>query len=96
MTESTHTTRRVTYRGHPSGAPMLAEMLKREGVKVKWERPREQRGGIGEMAQEVVVQMVATGGVAAIATAIAKFRKLIHDRGEEATVEDEHDDDLGE
>jgi len=72
---------------------MLAEMLKREGVKVKWERP-EQRGGIGEMAQEVIVQMVATGGVAAIATAIAKFRKHVHHRAEVTIEDDEQDDDL--
>jgi hypothetical protein len=92
MPVMTHTTRRVTYRGDPAGASMLAQMLEQEGVKVKWERPREQRGGIGEMAQEVVVQMVATGGVAAIATAIAKFRKHMHDRAEVTIEDDELED----
>jgi hypothetical protein len=45
------------------------------------------------MAQEVIVQMVATGGVAVIAATIAKFRKHMHDRGEEVTIEDDEPDD---
>jgi hypothetical protein len=87
MPVMTHTIRRVTYRGNPAFASMLVQMLEQEGATVKWERPLEQRG-MGEMAQEVIVQMVATGGATAIAAAIAKFRKHMRGR-EEATVEND-------
>ena len=40
---------------------MLVQMLEQENVTVKWERPLKQRS-MGEMAQGVSVQMVATGG----------------------------------
>lgn len=66
---------------------MLVQMLEQEGATVKWERPREQRG-MAEMAQEVIVQMIATGSGTAIAAAIAKFRKHTHGRAE-ATVEND-------
>jgi len=55
-----HTTRRVTYRGNPAFASMLVQMLEQEGATVEWERPVEQRG-MAEMAQEVIVNMVAAG-----------------------------------
>ena len=86
------TTRRVTYRGNPAFASMLVQMLEVEGATVEWERPTEQRG-MGEMAQEVIVQLVATGGVAAIAAAVAKFRKHLHGRAEVTVEVDEQDND---
>jgi hypothetical protein len=87
----THTTRRITYRGNPAYASMLVQMLEEERATVEWERPTEQRG-IQDMAQGVVVQMVATGSVTAIATAVAKFRKHMHGRAA-ATIEDDEPDD---
>jgi hypothetical protein len=88
------TTRRVTYRGNPAFASMLVQMLEQESATVKWEQPLEQRG-MGAGTQEVIVQMVATGGVTDIAAAIAKFRKHMQGRAE-ATVENaelDHDED---
>jgi imidazole glycerol phosphate synthase subunit HisF len=87
MPVMTHTIRRVTYRGNPAFASMLVKMLEQEGATVKWERPLEQRG-LEEMAQEVIVPMVATGGATDVAAAVAKFRKHMHGR-EEVTVEDD-------
>jgi hypothetical protein len=86
------TTRRVTYRGNPAFASMLVQMLEQESVRVKWERPLEHRD-VGQMGQEVVVQMVATGGLTAIAAAVAKFRKHMNGRAE-ATVENAEMQDL--
>ena len=60
MPAMTQTIRRVTYRGHPSGGPMFAEMLRREGVTVEGEQPQEQRG-LAEMGQAVIVAMVVKG-----------------------------------
>lgn len=72
---------------------MLVQMLEEEGVTVEWERPREQRGGIGDMGQEVIVQMVAAGGLVAIKAAVDKFRDLMRDRAEVTIEDDEQDDD---
>jgi hypothetical protein len=88
-----HTTRRVTYRGNPEGAPMLARMFEQEGVRVKWKRPQEQPDMAG-MAQEVIVNMVTSGSLLAIRVALDKFRKHMHATAE-ATIEDDgQDDDL--
>lgn len=90
------TTRRVTYRGNPAFASMLAQMLEQEGATVKWERPDEQRG-IAEIGQGVVVAMVVRGTDLAIKVAVDKFRKHMHGMGAEVTIEDdEQDDDLGD
>ena len=48
------------------------------------------------MAQGVVIQMVATGTVTAIATAVAKFRKHMHGTAAATVEDDEQDDDLGD
>ena len=86
-----HTTRRVTYRGNPAFASMLVQMLEQEGATVEWERPLEQRG-MAEMAQEVIVNMIAAGNLVAIKVAVDKFRKHMHGKAE-VTVEVEEDDD---
>ena len=86
------TTRRVTYRGNPAFATMLVQMLADEGATVQWDRPPERRG-MGDMAQEVIVQLAATGSVTAIATAVAKFRKHMQGRVVEVTIEDHEQDD---
>jgi hypothetical protein len=49
MPVMTQTTRRVTYRGDPAGASLLADLLQREGVTAEWERPDARRSSIGEM-----------------------------------------------
>ena len=85
----TQTTRRVTYRGHPSGAPMLAEFLKREGVTVE---PFQEQRGLAEMGQEYVVAMTVSGTLLAIKVARDKFRKHTHDKAE-VTIEDDEQDD---
>jgi len=84
-----HTTRRVTYRGNPAFASMLVQMLEQEGATVEWERPLEQRG-MAEMAQEVIVNMVAAGNLVAIKVAVDKFRKHMRDRAT-ATIEDDEE-----
>jgi hypothetical protein len=91
MPVMTRTTRRVTYRGDPADASLLAEMLKREGVTVEWEPPHEQRG-LAEIGQGVIVAIAARGTLAAIEAAVDKFRKHMNGRAE-ATIED---DDLDE
>jgi hypothetical protein len=90
------TTTRVTYRGNPAFASMLAQMLKQEGATVEWERPDEQRS-VGDMAQGVVVNMVAAGNLWAIKVAVDKFRKHMHNNAEvtEVTIEDGEQDDSG-
>ena len=81
------TTTRLTYRGNPAFASMLVQMLEVEGVTVTWERPTEQRG-LAEMGQEVIVSMIAEGGLVAIKTAVDKFRKHRSSRAE-VTIEDD-------
>ena len=92
----TQTTRRVTYRGNPAFASILVQMLEEEGVTVEWERPGEQRGGIGERGQDVVVIMLAAGGYDAIKAAVDKFRNYMHDRAEATIEDDEQDNDLAD
>jgi hypothetical protein len=88
-----HTTCRVTYRGDPALASMLAQMLENEGAMVRWERPLERRD-VTEMAPAVVVNMVTEGSLTAIKVAVDKFRKHMHGRAE-ATIENvELDDNL--
>ena len=58
---------------------MLAQMLKDGGAAVEWERPREERG-LGEMAQEVVVSLVASGTLAGIKAAVERFRQRTEGR----------------
>ena len=60
---------------------MLVQTIEQEGATVEWQRPDEQPG-VGQMAQEVIVQMVATGSVTAIAAAVARFDKHLHGRAE--------------
>lgn len=94
MPVMTQTTRRVTYRGEPAGASLLADLLQREGVTVEWERPDGQRSSIGEMKQQVIVEMVAAGNLLAIKVAVAKFRKHMHDKTETGvTIEDDDPED---
>jgi hypothetical protein len=71
-------TRKITYEGDDVRASMLAQMLEEEGVRVEWTRPgREESRGLGTEVTMVVVQMVGTGGVAAITAAVNKFRNRV-------------------
>jgi hypothetical protein len=63
--------------------------VEQEGATVEWERPLEQRG-MAEMAQEVIVNMVAAGNLVAIKVAVDKFRKHMRDRAT-ATIEDDEE-----
>jgi hypothetical protein len=45
---------------------------------------------MAEMAQEVIVNMVAAGNLVAINVAVDKFRKHMHDRAT-ATIEDDEE-----
>jgi hypothetical protein len=93
MPVMTQTTRRVTYRGDPAGAYLLADLLQREGVTVEWKPPHEQRG-LAEIGQGVIVAIAARGTLAAIEAAVAKFRKHMHDKTEtEVTIEDDDPED---
>jgi hypothetical protein len=69
-------TRKLTFYGeHPAPSSALAQFLEEQGVRVEWRRPEEDRS-LGGDVNEVVVQMVATGGVVAIAAGVKKFRDM--------------------
>ena len=72
MAEQTKT---ITYRGGPGEAHILVRMLRAEGVQVDWEPPEERRD-LGGAFQDYVVELLATGTVAAISHAVGKFRRL--------------------
>lgn len=82
-------TRRITYRGGAIEPHRLVSMLRDEGVRVEWEPPEERRDVAGAV-QDYVVELLATGTVAAISYAIGKFRERA--RG---TVQVDHDDEDG-
>lgn len=63
----------ITYGGPAPLAPMLVTMLEREGVRVTWTPPLEQRGA----GTEVVIGMIASGGVEVIKTVIGKFLRRV-------------------
>ena len=82
--------RRITYQGPPALVGALAHSLREEGVAVQpYDLPDEHRG-MGDITHEVVIELVATGTVAAIGAAITKFRKWFPGRGS-ITTEPEDD-----
>lgn len=86
----TETRRKITYRGPAAYASM--QMLKEDGATVEWEPPKEERG-LGEMAQEVVVTLVASGTLAGIKAALERFQQRTEGRFD---VTDEDDGNDGE
>jgi hypothetical protein len=69
-------TRKITfYCEHPAPSSALVQFLEEQGVRVEWTRPEEDRS-LGGDVNEVVVQIVATGGVVAIAAGVKKFRDM--------------------
>lgn len=68
-------TRTITYRGGPARVGALVQMLEDEGVVVDWERPQERRN-LDEVAQTVLLSLVASGTYDGIKAAITRFRKL--------------------
>jgi hypothetical protein len=68
-------TRTITYEGPAARASALVQMLEQEGCRVEWERPTEYRYWIGSDLNEVAVNVVSTGTLAAIGLAVHKFRK---------------------
>lgn len=89
-------TRTITYRGKPPWHTALVQFLKEEGVRVEWSPPAEaEERGIGADVNQVVVNLISAGTVAAIAVAVRKFRNYgPRDKGQ-VEVESEQPDDGG-
>jgi hypothetical protein len=83
-------TRTVVYQGPAPYAGMLAQMLREQGVQVKYTPPEERRGLAGDL-NEVIVNLISTGSAAAIGLAIKKFLE----RKPRAKVNVEDDDSHG-
>jgi len=92
-------TRTITFYGEQS-APVsaLEQFLERRGVRVErvdWSPPEEGRS-LGSDVNNVVVQMVATGGVLAITAGVKQFREWFRHGRYRVKVEGEADDDDAE
>jgi hypothetical protein len=83
-------TKTITYRGGPGEAHILVNMLRAEGVRVDWAPPEERRD-VGGALQDYVVELLATGTVAAISYAIGKFRERA--RGTVQVEDEDRDED---
>lgn len=66
-------TRTLVYHGDAARIGARAQMLREADVQVEYEPPPEERDLAG-MAQEVVVNVVSTGTLVAIAAAVKRFR----------------------
>jgi hypothetical protein len=86
-------TRTVTYRGKPPWHTALVQFLEEEGVRVEWSPPDgEEPRGLGADVTQVVVNIVSTGTIAAMAAAVYRFRNFRpRDKGK-VEVEGEPDD----
>jgi hypothetical protein len=71
----TLTIRKITYIGPPEPASALAQLLREQGVEVKVAPPLEMRSAASDFVRDVAVEMVASGGLAAIFLAVRKFRE---------------------
>ncbi len=67
-------TYKITYEGSPARVGLFAKLLRDEGVQAEYEPPIEERGVGQEIAQEVLVILLATGTVEGIKLAMRKFR----------------------
>jgi hypothetical protein len=72
----TDVTRSIQYTGDPAEASTLVQVLQDEGISVEWTPPKEHQG-IGTDADQVIVQLTAVGGIAAITAAVTKFRARV-------------------
>jgi hypothetical protein len=70
---SVDVTRKITYHGDTARVGALVQMLEQQGVQVDWTPPQEHRG-LGADVNEVIVNLVSTGSVVAIAAAVKQFR----------------------
>jgi hypothetical protein len=73
VTETRITETRITYGGNPVFVGRLVRMLEDEDVEVRWQRPEERRDVRG-MAEEVVIDLVASGVWTSIMATVRKFR----------------------
>jgi hypothetical protein len=73
ITETRITETRITYVGNPAFVGRLVRMLEDEGVEVRWQ-PQEERRDVRGMAEEVVVDLVASGVWTSLMAAVRKFR----------------------
>ena len=64
----------IRYRGPAARAGALVQALEREGARVTWTPPREQRG-LGADASAVALSLVASGAYDAIKAAVMKMRE---------------------
>jgi hypothetical protein len=73
IVSATVTETRITYKGDPASVGVLVQIPEEEGVEVRWQPPEERRDVPG-MAEPVVVNLVAVGGLTGIKAAVQKFR----------------------
>jgi hypothetical protein len=65
---------RVSYTGEPAFSHILVRLLEEEGVRVRyWDPPRKRRS-VQDVAQGVVVTLIATGTTVAVESAVTRFR----------------------
>lgn len=83
-------TKKITYRGGATEPHRLVSLLRAQGVTVEWDPPEERRDAAGAF-QDYVVELLATGTVAAISYAVGKFRERA--RGTVQVVDDDRADD---
>lgn len=86
--------RRITYQGSPALGGALAQMLRKEGVRVDL-RPAEgvEERDLTSMAEGGVVALFAWGTQDAITGAVNKFRKRLPGAGGSVTIEGDDGDD---
>lgn len=63
----------VVYQGPAPFASALAQMLREEGIEVRYEHPREERGA-REIAEAVIVNLACTGAFEVIKAGVLRFR----------------------
>lgn len=63
----------VTYRGPAPFASALAQVLREEGIEVRYERPIEERG-VREIAETVIVSLACSGAYDVIKAGVLRFR----------------------
>ena len=81
----------IRYTGGPVLAGAVASIFEEQGVRLRWDRPMEERGAASDI-HEVVVLMAAQGGYDAMKAAYRAARKVRGRVEVEPSLDDEDDD----
>ena len=87
MTEETWT---IRYKGGPIRVRTVVQTLEDRGLKVRWEPPSEERGGIN-LVHEVIVPLLVSGAPNVVAAAYRKAKQRLRS-GEELEIDPPLDD----